>query len=845
MTRPPEHGEIAELVLVEQNRLLFSALPSALLATVVLAVVTALALWEQADPRLLSAWLAATGVVALARWQLWRRHRRAGPVAAAVVPYWRRRYLLGVLSGAGLWGTAGVALLPGQDLVGQVFIAFVIAGVSAGAVASLAADRAIALAFVIPSVLPMALELMTSSGRIGLAMGAMCLFYLSFIFAITQRSYNQLCANVTLRAHADARERQRERSEADMHQALGRLNSVLNAATQVAIIATDVDGIITIFNAGAERMLGYRADEVVGKHTPALVHLTEEIDARSRELSAELGRPVRGFEVFSARAEDGEVEASTWTYVRKDGSRLTVELRITPVAGEGGDDRAGWLGIAVDISERLEAHRQMALARAQLETFIAYAPAAVAMFDRELCCIAHSQRWVADYGLQGQVLVGHSLYELFPKTSERWRQIHQRCLRGAVERREQDLYVHPDGRRQWLCWEGRPWRDAGGHIGGIVMYAEDITAQVRAREELQQLNDRLSLATQAGGLGVWEWDLVKDTVLWDARMYQIYGLPAGDDGPLDALVPTREIHPDDFAEVRRQFLQALQSADGYDFEYRIVRPDGEERVVRSSALLSRNEDGRAVRVTGVNWDITESKKVERLKSEFVATVSHELRTPLTSIRGTLGLLAGGAAGELPVKAGELIQIAHRNSERLSVLINDLLDIEKIESGRLRFVPQWQPLQPLLEQAVEANRGFAHTCNVEFELVPPLPAVLVEVDSDRLLQVMANLLSNAAKFSPAGERVLVTAMLRGRTVRVVVQDRGPGVPEQFQPRLFQKFSQADASDSRAKGGTGLGLAITKAIVERMGGHIGFESKPDTGATFYFELPCAPLAVQPPG
>lgn len=239
--------------------------------------------------------------------------------------------------------------------------------------------------------------------------------------------------------------------------------------------------------------------------------------------------------------------------------------------------------------------------------------------------------------------------------------------------------------------------------------------------------------------------------------------------------------------------------------------------------------------TGIVRDITERIKIEQMKSEFIATVSHELRTPLTSIRGSLALLAGGVAGELPAQVKPLIDIAHKNSERLILLVNDILDMEKIEAGKMEFQPAPARLMSLLQQAIDGNRAYADPHQVSYELGSELPDLMVHVDSNRMMQVLANLLSNAAKFSPAGGKVAVAATTSGQRVRVTVTDHGSGIPEKFRARIFHKFSQADSSATRSKGGTGLGLAISKAIVEQMGGSIGFDSEPDVQTTFYIEFP----------
>ena len=263
------------------------------------------------------------------------------------------------------------------------------------------------------------------------------------------------------------------------------------------------------------------------------------------------------------------------------------------------------------------------------------------------------------------------------------------------------------------------------------------------------------------------------------------------------------------------------------------RKDGTEFPVEVG--LNPIRTGDRLLVLGVVVDISPRKNMERLKEEFVATVSHELRTPLTSISGSLGLLVGQWSVALPETAARLLSIAHKNSQRLVRLINDILDIEKIESGRVVFNSIRIDLRCVAEQAIEDNRGFAEGFGVNVRFDAASIEAEVNADPDRLAQVITNLLSNAIKFSPAGGEVLVAVEKKGNAFRISVLYHGSGIPEQFKSRIFEKFAQADGTNSREKGGTGLGLSIVKQIVERLGGRVGFDDAPGGGTIFYVELP----------
>ena len=267
----------------------------------------------------------------------------------------------------------------------------------------------------------------------------------------------------------------------------------------------------------------------------------------------------------------------------------------------------------------------------------------------------------------------------------------------------------------------------------------------------------------------------------------------------------------------------LVSGDGREFPAELV-------------WSSWREQGR-MQYTLVIHDLTERRRIERMKDEFLATVSHELRTPLTSILGALGLISSGLAGTLPKQVTEMAAIAKRNGERLGKLIDDVLDLTKLEGGQMVFNPRACDLGDLLMEAVNGIKPYADTEGVNLILGAMENCPPVRIDPDRCLQVLANLLSNALKHSNRGDAIRVQLTFDDHLAVIKIKDKGPGVDPDFRQRMFEKFSQADATDQRPQGGSGLGLYVSRLFVERMGGRIFCESRPGAGATFGVEFPLA--------
>lgn len=268
-----------------------------------------------------------------------------------------------------------------------------------------------------------------------------------------------------------------------------------------------------------------------------------------------------------------------------------------------------------------------------------------------------------------------------------------------------------------------------------------------------------------------------------------------------------------------------------------TRRDGAEIICEWSLIPLVNTENRVISVIVQGRDVTQQLEAERIKQEFTSTLSHELRTPLTSIIGSLQLINSGVMGDIEKDTLELTTIAERNAQRLLDLINDILDVEKIESGKLTLVLKSMDIGELVTESLTLNRAFADRFKVRLTAAGEMQSVSVNADRKRLMQVMTNLLSNAAKFSTEGTAVEVTIeIIAGTMVRVGVHDTGPGIPESFHNRIFGRFAQADMSHTREKGGTGLGLSICKRLVEMMDGRIGFSDRPSGGGTtFWFELP----------
>jgi PAS domain S-box-containing protein len=354
-----------------------------------------------------------------------------------------------------------------------------------------------------------------------------------------------------------------------------------------------------------------------------------------------------------------------------------------------------------------------------------------------------------------------------------------------------------------------------------------------ARRQVEASGRKLALFAERAPIAVLELEPDGTVVEVNHAAEILFGYAAAElvGGPVKKLVLAK-FH-DEFDRTWQQLLTSRESVAG--LRIRNPRRDGAEIICEWTVTPLVNFQREVIAIIAQGQDITAQLEAERMKKEFTSTLSHELRTPLTSIIGSLQLINSGVMGEVDKEVAELTQVAERNGQRLLDLINDLLDIEKIESGKLNLVPEVIALDDLVRESMVLNKGFGERFKVRFESHGEVSASRVHADRKRLLQVMTNLLSNAAKFSPEGGVVEISAADVGPNVRLSVHDRGSGIPEAFRGRIFNRFSQADSTATRQKGGTGLGLAICKRLIELMHGRIGFEDRSGGGTTFWFELP----------
>ena len=384
---------------------------------------------------------------------------------------------------------------------------------------------------------------------------------------------------------------------------------------------------------------------------------------------------------------------------------------------------------------------------------------------------------------------------------------------------------HKDGSTVWTQATVIPHLDSNGNLAGSISIRNDITS---AKMDAEQKDLHESLHKLGDEIYILDVKTLSYLYMNEASMARL-GLSENDYRQKSLLDDDHQIDEQKF----RSRVQPLLSgeADHINYPDVIGGTHYEVRIQKVSTFAGQQK------LLVVLRDTSEQAEIERVKAELLSTISHELRTPMTSIKGAMGLLLSNAAGDLPQKARDMLSIAYRNADRLVMIINDILDIEKIAAGQMEFDLKLQPLVSVIDEAIAANEQFANRFDVAVETHDLDSKAYANYDFGRTLQVLTNLLSNAAKFSPPGGKINVRMEQDRGQIRISVQDFGPGIAKESQKRIFERFAQVAKTANSVVASTGLGLHISRAIMEQQNGAIGLDSEEGAGSTFYVEFPAA--------
>lgn len=492
--------------------------------------------------------------------------------------------------------------------------------------------------------------------------------------------------------------------------------------------------------------------------------------------------------------------------------------------------------LAEQVSERQEALRRLRRSEEQYRELFEQSQALIWTHSEDGTIRTINPAAANSLGYKPSEMVGENLRSfVIPTERHRFQKYLDRAITSSSDKGLLKLYTKNGATRFWMYHNNAEPDEDSVYVR---CHALDVTENQQAERELARLNRKNQLILDSVGEGIYGINLAGECSFANPAAQIHTGYSQTELVAADKTVHEILLHTD-------------QKGRPYNWEdsptYATLQ-DGKIRRVTDELMWTKEggqfpvdyvvtpiieEDERILGAVVTFQDITERRAIETMKNEFISIVSHELRTPLTSIRGSLGLLASGMLKKFPEKAESMIKIAVENTDRLVRLINDILDIERLESGKVTIEKAPQELKSLMEQAADTMKAMADKAKVTLKTVPLEETVLA--DSDRILQVLTNLLSNAIKFSPPEGEVTLFGERREEDVLVAVRDVGRGIPEEKLDKIFERFGQVDASDSREKGGTGLGLPICKTIIEQHGGKLWVESTLGEGSTFCFTIP----------
>ena len=464
----------------------------------------------------------------------------------------------------------------------------------------------------------------------------------------------------------------------------------------------------------------------------------------------------------------------------------------------------------------------------------------------DLLCIADfdgyfkrlNPAWERVLGYSRQELIGRPYIEfVHPDDREATLAEAAKLNAGGTVVTFENRYRCKDGSYKWLLWNSAPL--PARQL--IFAAARDITGRKQAEAQLQQYADEISDLYNNAPCGYHS--LGPDGTILRINDTELRWLGYSREELVGKRKLPELLAPQSLTRFQAEFPRFKERGWVRDIEFDLVRQDGSVLPVLLNATAVRDAGGNYVMSRSTVLDNTERRALERMKDEFIAMTGHELRTPLTALRGALAILAGGRHGVLDEKGTHMLEIAVESTDRLSRLVNDLLDLQRMELGRLQMEKKPCDAARLLRDTLGALQPLAEKAQVKLETAPA--DLTVQCDAGRIIQALTNLISNAIKFSPPGESVQVRVERRNADAVFSVEDRGRGIPPEHLEGIFERFRQVYDSDAREHGGTGLGLAISRGIVQQHGGRIWADSRPGGGAVLRFTLPLASAAGGEPG
>jgi len=525
--------------------------------------------------------------------------------------------------------------------------------------------------------------------------------------------------------------------------------------------------------------------------------------------------------------------AYEWRTVMASGQVKWMQGRSQPEWRANG--AIAWYGVVLDITEQKQTQQALQQALQEIETHFEDSPLAILQWDQNFRILRWSKQAETTFGWKAEEVIGRSWQEwpfVYEADRDRVRNEIIPLLNGQITNWAILNRNHTrDGRVITCEWFSSAVFDEGGQFVSVLSFAQDVSDRILAEEALSQSEKRFRSAFHAAPIGMALVGLDGRWLRVNSMLCEMLGYSEIE---LLSIPGSSLVHSEDVEKLNACIQKTLTVPyPNVQAELRYLCRGGQVAWGLLSLSLVNDAQGQPLYCVAHIQDITERRAIDRMKQEFISIVSHELRTPLTAMQGSLGLLITGIYDQRPDNAKRMIQIAHQNSERLVRLVNDILDLERLESGRVELNKEACEVAPLLQQAVEGVQAIADSTAVEI-VVESLPAQ-VWAAPDAILQTLINLLSNAIKFSPPHTTIHMAAHPQGEMVLFQIRDQGRGIPHDKLTTIFEKFQQVDHSDSRQKGGTGLGLTICRNIVQQHGGHIWAESTPGEGSTFFFTLP----------